>query len=72
MRSIPSKFAGQSYGSPEGCAEILGIDRSTFYRHVMPHVYSGAIASLKVGACRRIRIDSLLAWAERQEQLAAA
>lgn len=72
MIQLPPKFQGRAAVSPEEAAEILGLARATFYRHVMPHVYSGTILSLKIGSCRRIIVPSLLAWAERQVSLLAA
>lgn len=68
MIAIPEKFAGQAAVSPDEAAEILGISSSTFYRHIMPYVYSGAILSLTIGAARRIIVTSLLAWAEQEAQ----
>jgi len=72
MIAIPSKFAGRAAVSPDEAAEIFGISPSTFYRQIMPHVYSGAILSLKIGGCRRIIVASLLAWAEQEMQQHAA
>jgi hypothetical protein len=66
MIAIPAKFAGQAAVSPDEAAEIFGISPSTFYRQIMPQVYSGAILSLKIGGCRRIIIASLLAWTEQE------
>lgn len=63
--SVPPKRPGGEYVSPKGGAEVLEISRSSFYRHVMPYVYSGQIRSLKIGACRRIHLGSLLAWAQQ-------
>ena len=57
--------------SPEEGARLLGIDRSTFYRHIMPYVRSGEIAALHIGARRLILVASLLAWSERQAGRAA-
>lgn len=54
------------YVAPADAARILGVEKSTFYRHVYPAVMSGAIQSIKIGSCRRISVDSLLAWADRQ------
>lgn len=68
MITVPPKYAGQAYVSPEQAAEILGIDRSTFYRHVMRYVYSKTITSLKIGQCRRIQLSSLLVWAAQQTE----
>lgn len=67
MNSFPSQYDSRVYVSPAEAAEMLGIDRSTFYRRVMSWVYSGTIQSLKIGRCRRIRLASLLAWVECQE-----
>lgn len=68
MISIPAKFAGRAALSPDEAAELLGISPSTFTRHVMPYVHSGAILSLKIGSARRIIVASLLAWAEQEVQ----
>lgn len=57
---IPPKFNGRSLVSPDEAAEVASIDRATFYRHHMPHVRSGKIASLKIGGCRRIVLASYL------------
>ena len=40
--------------SPAQAAELLGLNRRTFYRQVMPYVYSGVIESGKIGRTRRI------------------
>lgn len=61
-----ARFRAQYAASPEESAAIVGIDRATFYRQIMPHVRGGKIQSLKIGACRRIVVASLLQWAERQ------
>ena len=52
--------------SPGEAAELFGIDRSTFYERIMPHVRAGRIRSLRIGRSVRIFVDSLLAWAEAQ------
>lgn len=52
--------------SPDEAADLLGIKRRTFYRQVMPYVYSGAIQSAKIGRLRRIDVESLRAWWKRQ------
>ncbi len=59
MIEVPENYKGTAYVSPVGGSEVLGLERSTFYRRVMPHVYSGTIESLKIGACRRIRIATM-------------
>jgi hypothetical protein len=61
-----ARFRAQYAASPEESAAIVGIHPATFYRRVMPHVLGGAIQSLKIGACRRIVVASLLQWADRQ------
>lgn len=71
MISIPPKYAGRAALSPDEAAEVLGVDRSTFYRRIMPYVRSGQIMSLKIGGCRRIIVASLLAWVEQQVLVAA-
>lgn len=72
MIAIPEKYRGRLAVSPAEAAELLGIDDSTFYRHWYPHVRSGAIASFKIGAARRILLSSLLAFIERQAAQQAA
>lgn len=52
--------------SPDEAAELLGLARRTFYRQVMPHVYSGTIRSGKIGRTRRIDVESLRAWWQQQ------
>ena len=52
--------------SPGEAAALLSLDRSTFYRKIMPLVREGTIRSLRVGARQRIFVDSLRAWAESQ------
>lgn len=52
--------------SPSEAAQLLGLNRRTFYRQVMPHVYSGDIRSAKIGGNRRIDLASLRAWWEQQ------
>jgi excisionase family DNA binding protein len=51
---------------PSEAAELLSMDRSTFYRKVMPHVRAGRIRSMRIGKLLRIFVDSLLAWAQAQ------
>ena len=68
MIPIPAKYDGRVAGSPQELADMIGVDRSTFYRRYMPHVYSGRIASLKVGSARRILITSFLAFIESEAQ----
>jgi Helix-turn-helix domain len=67
MIIIPEKYSGRAYASPAELAEILGIDRVTWYRHFYPAVRSGRIQSLKVGSALRVRLASFLAFAESQE-----
>lgn len=52
--------------SPDEAAALLGLNRRTFYRRVMPHVYSGTIQSGKIGGCRRIDVGSLRGWWKKQ------
>jgi excisionase family DNA binding protein len=52
--------------SPSEAAELLGLNRRTFYRQVMPYVYSGVIRSGKIGRARRIDVQSLRAWWDKQ------
>jgi excisionase family DNA binding protein len=57
----------QQWGaSPEDAAKLLGIARRTFYAQVMPYVYSGVIQSAKIGRLRRIDVESLRAWWQKQ------
>lgn len=72
MITVPEQLRGRLAVSPAEAAEILGIDDSTFYRHWYPSVRSGAIASVKIGAARRIILASLLAFIERQAAQQAA
>jgi hypothetical protein len=60
-----ARFRAQYAVAPDEAAAIVGIDRATFYRRIMPHVRGGAIQSMKIGACRRIVVDSLLAFWNR-------
>jgi len=66
--TIPPKFEGRAAVSPMEAAEVAGIDRSTFYRHHMPYVYSGRIQSLKIGGARRLILTSYLAFLEQEAQ----
>ena len=66
MMTLPPKYSGRAALSPQEAAECLGISVPTFYRRIMPQVYSGAILSFKVGSCRRIMVASLFAWCEQQ------
>jgi excisionase family DNA binding protein len=52
--------------SPTEAAQLLGLKLRTFYQQVMPHVYSGAIQSAKIGRNRRIDVESLRAWWQQQ------
>ena len=52
--------------SPEEAADLLGLKLRTFYRQVMPHVYSGTIRSARIGRVRRIDVGSLRAWWDQQ------
>lgn len=52
--------------SPDEAADLLKISRRSFYRNVMPHVYSGAIQSATIGRLRRIDVQSLRAWWQQQ------
>lgn len=59
------RFRAQYAIAPDEAAAIAGVDPATFYRRVMPYVRGGAIVSFKIGTCRRIVVESLLAfWAE--------
>lgn len=60
--AVPDYYRNRTTLSPTEAAKMIGIDRSTFYRRVMPYVWSGAIQSIKIGSRRCIFIDSLLAW----------
>jgi excisionase family DNA binding protein len=73
MIAIPPKYQGRAAVTPTEAAEILGaVHRSTVYRKVMPAVYSGAIASFRLGRRRLIILTSLLAWLEREVTQRAA
>lgn len=63
---IPEKFKGRAAVAPKEAAEILGIDNSTFHRHVYGNIRNGKIKSIKIGSRVCIFIDSLLEWAEKQ------
>lgn len=57
----------QQWGiSPDEGAKLLGLKRRTFYAQVMPFVYSGIIQSAKIGRLRRIDVESLRAWWQKQ------
>lgn len=60
--ALPPKFSGRAALSPDEAAEVLGLKRATFYRRVMPYVYTGRIQSVKLGGCRRIIASSLLSF----------
>lgn len=55
--------------TPTDAAALLGLSRRTFYRQVMPFVYSGDIRSAKIGRVRLIEVASLRTWWEQQLQL---
>lgn len=57
--------------SPKDCADQLGIDVSTLYRHYGAAIRSGAIQTLKIGAARRIVWRSLLDYIESETARAA-
>lgn len=65
------ELKGRIAVSPTEAATLLGIDRSSFYRRLMPYVITGKIKSLKIGASRRILTASLLAWIEDEAAKAA-
>lgn len=71
-KATPEELRGRIAVSPAEAATLLGIDRSTLYRRVMPQVYVGRIKSLKIGHCQRILVASLLAWVEAEAERAAA
>lgn len=57
----------QQWGiSPDEGAKLLGLKRRTFYQQVMPFVYSGIIQSAKIGRLRRIDVESLRLWWQKQ------
>ncbi len=58
--------------SPGEAAIMLGVDRSTVYKYVMPAVHTGKITSLKIGSARRILVASLLAWVDAEAKRQAA
>lgn len=72
MIILPEKLANRAYASPGELAEMLGIDRVTWYRHYYSHVRSGRIQALKVGSALRVRISSFLAVLEQEESRHAA
>ena len=47
---------------PEDAAQLLSLSRTTVYELMS----RGELASIKVGAARRIPMDGLKAWVERQ------
>jgi hypothetical protein len=57
-----ARFRAQYAVSPTEAAALVGVDRATFYRRMMPLVRGGRIQSFHVGACRRIVVESLLAF----------
>lgn len=67
MITIPDKYANRAYASPGELAEMLGVDRVTWYRHYYAHVRSGRVQSLKIGSALRIRMSSFLALVEQEE-----
>jgi excisionase family DNA binding protein len=57
----------QQWGAtPTEAASLLGLNRRTFYRQVMPYVSSGTIRSAKIGRVRLIELESLRAWWKRK------
>jgi excisionase family DNA binding protein len=53
----------QQWGAtPTEAASLLGLNRRTFYRQVMPYVASGTIRSTKIGRVRLIEVESLRTW----------
>ena len=48
--------------SPAALAETLGITRATVY-----NLMARGMPSLKVGRCRRFRLDDVLAWLEAEQ-----
>jgi hypothetical protein len=67
MIAIPEKYAGRAYASPGELAEMMGIDRVTWYRHYYGHVRSKRIQALKVGSALRVRVSSFFALVEQEE-----
>jgi predicted DNA-binding protein (UPF0251 family) len=55
-----ARLRAQYAVAPDEAGAIVGVDRSTIYRHIMSAVYAGRIQSLTVGACRRIVVESLI------------
>lgn len=64
--ALPEKFAHRTALSAAEVAELLGIDRATYYRRIYPAVQSRQIASMTIGSRRLVIITSLLAWLARQ------
>jgi excisionase family DNA binding protein len=56
--------------TPTEAARLIGLNRRTFYRQVMPYVASGTIRSTKIGRVRLIEVASLRAWWQRQLEAA--
>ncbi len=54
--------------SPKDCADQLGIDVSTLYRHYGPAMRSGKIRVLKIGRAVRIVWRSLLGYIEMEKR----
>lgn len=73
MKKPPSDTLRQRIAvSPGDAAILLSIDRATFYRRIMPAVYTGEIKSLRIGTARRIIVASLLQWVEAEAAREAA
>lgn len=74
MAKLPTaeELRGRIAVSPGEAAQLLGIDRRTFYRRIMPAVELGAIQSLRIGRARRILVASLLAWVQAEAGRPAA
>lgn len=53
---------------PNDAAQILGVSRATIYNLMN----AGEIPSVKIGRCRRIRHEALIAYLDRLESRAVA
>lgn len=70
-QATAEELKGRIAVSPGEAAMLLGIDRVTFYRRLMPLVLTGRIQSVKIGRSRRILVASLTAWVASEATKAA-
>lgn len=71
LELIPAASPAIEYLSPNKAAKRLGIDVSTLYRHYGAAMRSEQIATIKIGAARRILWSSLIAYIEAAPREAA-